>query len=314
MSYVQFPKKRIRRVNFYSSKFSGAHFGGSEFEACNFSGSIFDECNATGTKFTESNFRGASLRNADLEGVYFGMNDFSGADFTGANLRGANLHSVDLTKATLSNSILRDADLVTAKGVQASQLTGSDLTGAKLPTSIAEFSAIAHVEKISDQAKTLFLTMLAACSFCILTVGTTTDVNLINGHSDCRVLLYRAANTPWNLHLPASLSATTMGLIGRLTGFFSRWQTPRQNCLPLAIKRIGSVLRDSASRQSPAVLSPPVISFDCLSVVGRADYVVYSLATDTAQARLSTFGMDGTFSGLSIIHWNALSFQGSRDS
>ncbi|HUI44354.1 MAG TPA: pentapeptide repeat-containing protein, partial [Terriglobia bacterium] len=69
-------------------------------------------------------------------------------------------------------------------GLQPAQLAGADLTGAKLPGPIDKlFEDLDAVNDISAGARTLFVTLLAACVYSWLTIATTTDVNLITNRA-----------------------------------------------------------------------------------------------------------------------------------
>lgn len=119
--------------------------------------------------------RGASLRDRNL---------------SDANLRGADLREADLNKAVLSGANLREANLqgvdftVAHRGLQAEQFAGSDLTGATLPQEVNKlYETLENVNNISESARKLFLTVLAACLYSWLTIASTTDLNLITNRA-----------------------------------------------------------------------------------------------------------------------------------
>ena len=126
--------------------------------------------------------------------------DLRGADFTGRDLSGFNLHDADLQNAclrcvslqgaNLDGANLREADLAGADlsgintGLRAHQFSGADLTGASLPDSLSKaIYDLDAVKDISESAQKLFMAMLAACLYCWLTIGTTSDLNLITNRA-----------------------------------------------------------------------------------------------------------------------------------
>ncbi len=85
-------------------------------------------------------------------------------------LKSANLAHLDLSGANLEPTRLPLASLA-----------GTNLTGAKYPSSIDIAAELKNVEEASKNCRTLFLTMLGACFYCMLVVGETTDGNLLWG-------------------------------------------------------------------------------------------------------------------------------------
>jgi uncharacterized protein YjbI with pentapeptide repeats len=79
-----------------------------------------------------------------------------------------------------TDAILRDIDVSNCKDLNTSQFAGADLTGAKLPESIASFEMLKTLEGAASQAKTLFISLLAACAYTWLTVGSTRDLSLLS--------------------------------------------------------------------------------------------------------------------------------------
>lgn len=141
---------------------------------------------ARGTVFPDKfNFRRANLRNAvfsgaTLLGADFSKADLSGTSFDEANLSDARLHRSKLDSETkLHDAILRNADLTGCSGLNAAALGGADLTGAKLPENIAPFEILKAMENASAQVDTLFISVLGASAYTLLTVGSTKDAALV---------------------------------------------------------------------------------------------------------------------------------------
>jgi uncharacterized protein YjbI with pentapeptide repeats len=123
--------------------------------------------------------RGIDLGGADLRGA-----DFSHADLTGADLSGAELADAEFSGAVLQDARFHEADLTNAslegtKSLSAKSLAGSILTNAELPDDVAKFDGLDRTWEIAGRASNTFIAVLAACVFCWLTIGTTTDVRLI---------------------------------------------------------------------------------------------------------------------------------------
>jgi uncharacterized protein YjbI with pentapeptide repeats len=79
-------------------------------------------------------------------------------------------------------------------GLLSGQLAGADLTGVKLPEPTANlYERLGSVSEISDSAKRLFLTLLAACLYSWLTIGTTKDVDLITNRASSPLPIIQTA-------------------------------------------------------------------------------------------------------------------------
>jgi len=123
------------------------------------------------------------VRRYDAGERKFAWADLQGADLTGINLSGADLSHGSFTRAILVDTKLQETILVGANlagsvGLVPAQLAGADLTNARLPDSI-KFEGVNVVDKASENAKTLLISILGACVYSWLTIGTTTDSRLI---------------------------------------------------------------------------------------------------------------------------------------
>ncbi len=129
----------------------------------------------------------ADLKNANLQET-----DLTKANLRGAFLREANLKEADLGDSVLRDAVLQDADLTGAKGLQAQQLAGANVSGTTLEKHIQKGfdDALAVVQEASKNARKLFLTMLLACAYSLLTIATTTDLGLIlnSGSSELPII------------------------------------------------------------------------------------------------------------------------------
>jgi uncharacterized protein YjbI with pentapeptide repeats len=133
----------------------------------------------------KANFRGKSLAQAIFVEACSKGADFTEADLTGANFRRADLTGTlfvgaNCTNTDFTESKLRDADLTGCHGLNMANLAGADLTGAIPPIAIAGFKMLDNVADSAKQAQTLFITLLAACTYSWLTISSTKDVDLLS--------------------------------------------------------------------------------------------------------------------------------------
>src|SRR6202049_45016 len=123
--------------------------------------------------------RGDTVRGAHLNDL-----DLSSATLADATLDKADLTGANLAFAHLEETSLRNADLTNTQGLNAYQLRGVDLTLAKLPPDIADsLKTQPGVDEATKTSRKVFLTMLAACLYCWLTILSTTDAGLLIGSS-----------------------------------------------------------------------------------------------------------------------------------
>ncbi|GAA0754100.1 pentapeptide repeat-containing protein [Ideonella azotifigens] len=116
-----------------------------------------------------ANMMGANLQMAILSGAEVRRASLDDADFTGALLDDAVLYDSSLRKAKLANS----------KGLTGRALAGTDLTGATLPEQLDQFPLVSTATDIAAQTQKLALLIVAACFYCWLTVGSTSDASLV---------------------------------------------------------------------------------------------------------------------------------------
>jgi uncharacterized protein YjbI with pentapeptide repeats len=100
-------------------------------------------------------------------------------DSRNACLPAANLSGFDLRDVDLWGANLRGAQMESAEGLEARSISGADVTGAHLPPEIAEFKAMDVLADIAPSAAALFLALLGACLYCLITIGATKDKALI---------------------------------------------------------------------------------------------------------------------------------------
>ncbi len=125
-----------------------------------------------GLDFRGSDLRRAILRNSDLSGV---------------NLACADLNQADLREAQLTGADLSDADLTNVKSLTEPQLSRTDLSNAKLPQHLATFDGLERVSEVTTDAKVVLVATLSACVFSLLTITSTSHVDLIKNTMSLKV-------------------------------------------------------------------------------------------------------------------------------
>lgn len=126
------------------------------------------------TDLSGMDLSGARLHKAGLQKA-----NLAGADLRGAILREADLSGANLLRTNLQDADLRDADLSDTGILLASQLAGANLAGAILPGNGPRFEGLNAVGEISKNARHVFLLILTACFYTLLTIATTTDPLLL---------------------------------------------------------------------------------------------------------------------------------------
>ena len=138
-----------------------------------------DGVDLTGAKLDGADLSNVTALGAQLRGARLCDADLSRATLDSADLRGVDFTRCQLDGASFRDADLRDADLREARGLLLGQLAGTNIAGAKLPDDIKEFSLLSHVGTASDYTKTLYIGMLAACAYSVLTIFSSTDARLL---------------------------------------------------------------------------------------------------------------------------------------
>ena len=125
---------------------------------------------------------GLDFRGSDLRNVIFRNSDLSGLDLAIADLSLADLRGAQLVGANLSN-----ADLTDARSLTEEQLALTDLSNAKLPGHLATFDGLQRMTEVTAHAKTVFVTLLGASLFSLLTITSVSHVDLIKNTMHSKV-------------------------------------------------------------------------------------------------------------------------------
>jgi len=104
--------------------------------------------------------------------------DFTGSDLRGKDLRGSNFSGSTVRNVPFRGANLENSNLSEAVGLLADQLGDTNLRQALLPTGL-DFTQLERVNDLSKICGSLMLSMLAACSYSWLTVGSTRDSALL---------------------------------------------------------------------------------------------------------------------------------------
>jgi uncharacterized protein YjbI with pentapeptide repeats len=121
------------------------------------------------------------ILSAHVEWLASAGREGSRADLAGVDLRGLDFGRVDLTDAVLEDADLRQASLRETAGIQDPQLAGANLSRAKLPLGLLAPEALERVAETSGTCLRLYLALLFACAYVLLTTAAATDVALVSG-------------------------------------------------------------------------------------------------------------------------------------
>lgn len=144
-------------------------------------------------EMSSANLTDASLKNADLTGANLQEAILIRADLSGANFQWSSA-AKNSTKPNVTNferALLRHSNFCGARGfgtvtgLEAKQLGGVNLKGVALPDSIdlKMLESLADVSNHVKYARTLFLTLIAACMYSWLSIWSASDVNIITNSS-----------------------------------------------------------------------------------------------------------------------------------
>lgn len=153
-----------------------------------------------------------------------GARAFAGPlDLCGMDLRGANLERADFTDVDLRCANLAGARITSARGLAAERLGGANLADAELPEAVSGFEALRIVEELSKSSRALLVTILVACAYCWLTVGTTMDGRLLanTGTSPLPMIQTNVSIASFYWIVPVALLAASIYLHLHLQKF---WQ------------------------------------------------------------------------------------------
>jgi len=112
-----------------------------------------------------------------------------GGTFTGTKFSKNDFHEIELRDSNFSNAEFSDDNISLA----AEHFGGTNLLNAKLPDDIKKFGALEHVAETSKHARNVFLALVGACFYTLLTTLTTTDVGLLTNSAGTPLPIINAA-------------------------------------------------------------------------------------------------------------------------
>ena len=174
LDYADLTQANLSKANLQRTGLLRTTFQKADLSNANLQEAILENANLQEATLCGADLREATLSYANLQGA----NLFK-ANLQGADLFLANFENTNLLEATLREADLQNAKVFQANGLQSNQFAGANVSGAKLPDNITKFEGLGQVEKISQRAQKLFLSLLLGCVYCWLTIATTTDVGLI---------------------------------------------------------------------------------------------------------------------------------------
>ena len=175
----------IQESNLHQSSLRGAELQGASVPDSN-----LKEAHLVGCNLQKADLSGTTLQRANLSQANLHETNLQGANLYKSNLKEAVVHSADLSKSNLQETALDEikglstaklqyANFIGATGLLGNEFAQADVTGTKLPDDIKEFKALEIVKETSQNARKIFFAMLIGCVYSWLTIGTTTDVNLL---------------------------------------------------------------------------------------------------------------------------------------
>jgi len=177
---------------------SGANLDNASLKRSNLSRANLQQASLEGALLIEAtltgaDLSGANLRTANLEGAHLNGTKLQNADLRAANLTKADLAKADLDDALLRDGNLRNAHLQDVTSLNVDQLGATEITGATLPPDIQKFDrALDVASQAAKSAHALFITLMIACFYCWITIGTTTDAALLDRSASAELPIIQA--------------------------------------------------------------------------------------------------------------------------
>ncbi|QPJ60834.1 MAG: pentapeptide repeat-containing protein [Candidatus Nitronauta litoralis] len=177
-SQVSLSKATLMATDASECKFDSADLESTTLFNADFSNSSFVDADLSKAQAEGANFTQTDLTRADLGSAGMPSTDFTDANLERANLSGTNLKNAQLTQANFFEADLIKTDMTGAVTL-GMNIGGANLTNAKLPDEVEDFSGLKIIEESSKLLRTLFLMMVSVVAFSLLTIASTTDVQLL---------------------------------------------------------------------------------------------------------------------------------------
>jgi uncharacterized protein YjbI with pentapeptide repeats len=175
----------LYKANLQRAALDKANLQGDNLVRANLQDANLKEANLQEAKLRRAYLQETNLRGANLKAAYLARANLQGAYLARVNLQNAHMKKSDMRSTTLddvkglSTANLQYANFEGATGLLGNEFAHADVTGAKLPDDIKDFKALEIVKETSQNARKIFFAMLLGCVYSWLTIGTTTDVNLL---------------------------------------------------------------------------------------------------------------------------------------
>jgi uncharacterized protein YjbI with pentapeptide repeats len=140
-----------------------------------------------GKEGVRANFQGLNLCHENLSEANLEQALMGGSNLEGATLYKTKLMRSDLAQTNFHNADLRYADFTEAKNLQLEQLSGANLSNSVLPGSLIKYDGLKNIEDASKNAKHVFFLMVFLCVYSWLTMGSTTQADLITDYPTSRL-------------------------------------------------------------------------------------------------------------------------------
>lgn len=183
LAYANLQGAGLGAVNLEEANLHGTNLQGSNLADANLQEGQLFRANLQGANLTNTNLQEANLQEANLQLAILKGTILESGVIQEEGLPDRSVDSANLTDANLRNADFSDAKLSDVFGLLPEALAGANLSNASIPEAIAKFAGLEQVEKISENARKIFLGLLLGCVYSWLTIATTTDVRLLTNSS-----------------------------------------------------------------------------------------------------------------------------------
>ena len=174
----------IQKTEFKNTRLITTRFTGMDLASAKWQGAEFSNCNLQAIDFDGVKFNGASITGSDMRYC-----SFKGGSYSETTFKRNNFDGVEIRDADFSNAVFLDDNL----SLSSEHFGGTKLLGITLPKSLEKFGALEHVTETSKHARGVFLALVGACFYTLLTLLTTTDAGLMTNTAGTPLPIINAA-------------------------------------------------------------------------------------------------------------------------
>ena len=172
----------------------GADFSGAKLTWSILSGMDFSVATWCNTKFHKATIQGVDFRQIDFSDASFDETDFANSSFKDGIFSRTNISKTDFSSLNIRDCDFSDSTFQTNNiKLSTNHFGGTRILGATLPEEIGKFGALEHVAETSKHARNVFIALIGACFYSLLTVLTTTDVALLTNSTSTPLPIINAA-------------------------------------------------------------------------------------------------------------------------